>query len=157
MVNWGLGSAQIENFIELKISGTPKLCWVDQVKSEFQSHFKVQKGHKHTIALFFGAFLAIFVESKSIWNSFRTIPFLWKSLPQVIKLSLFLFKRSKKDVPCPPPVIKLPRGYLGRKVVHKNILGTWCGTCEGLGVRGIRKVVGKMALAHQVLSSLEAP
>ena len=70
------------------------------------------------------------------------------------------FKKNKKDDPCTTSykVAKgYPRRYLGSKVVLKNILGTRCGTCEGLGVRGIWKVVGKMALAHQLLGGLEAP
>ncbi len=32
---YGPRSAQTENFIKLKISGTPILCWADQVKFEF--------------------------------------------------------------------------------------------------------------------------
>ncbi len=52
-------------FIKLKISGTPKLCWADQVKS--------------------------LGEGKSLWKSFETKQILWKSSPQVVELSLFLF------------------------------------------------------------------
>ncbi len=39
-------SAQTEKFIKLKISGTPKLCWADQVKFEFWGHLEVKKGQK---------------------------------------------------------------------------------------------------------------
>ncbi len=40
------GVGQTEKFIKLKISGTPKLCWADQVKIEFGDHLGGQKAQK---------------------------------------------------------------------------------------------------------------
>ncbi len=43
---YGPRTAQTEKFMKLKIVDTPKLCWADQVKFEFQGHLKGQKGLK---------------------------------------------------------------------------------------------------------------
>ena len=56
---------------------------------------------------------------------------------------------------------KVARGHpgrcLGRKVDLKRSLGTWYGTYEELGVKGIWKVVGKIDIVHQLLSSEGVP
>ncbi len=36
----------MKKFIKLKISGTAKLCWAEEVKFEFGIHFLGQKGQK---------------------------------------------------------------------------------------------------------------
>ncbi len=61
---WGLRSAQTENFIKLKISGTPKLCWAVQFKFEFSGHL-VKKGQKREL-LEIGNFLVLF--DKVLWK-----------------------------------------------------------------------------------------
>ena len=43
---WGKRSALTKKFIKTKRSGTPKLCWADQVKLEFGGLFGGQKAHK---------------------------------------------------------------------------------------------------------------
>ena len=75
---WGPRSAQTENFMKLKISGTPKLCWADQVKFEFWGHLEVKKGQKRKIAKILVPFLGnlLEIEGKSLWKSFKTLSIL---------------------------------------------------------------------------------
>ncbi len=72
---------------KIKISGTPNLCWANQIKFEFGGHLEVKYGQKHKSPKFddfFGDF----------WLLCQSLIIFCNSSPQVVKLSLFLFKKQ---------------------------------------------------------------
>ncbi len=42
------------------------------------------------------------------------------------------------------------RRYFGKKAILKKIWGTWYGSCEGFGAKGVWKVTGKKDIVHQL-------